>query len=81
MSSTAKKTAKCPVCGMLVEVGCCCGLTAQRHGETYHFCSQACQKEFNRKLSGRKKGRFTRWLERMDKSNRDAFGCSGPKCH
>jgi YHS domain-containing protein len=81
MDNTAKQSAKCPVCNMLVETGCCRGLTARRHGAEYHFCSKACLNEFKRKASGRRKGWFSRWLERMDKANRESFGGSGPKCH
>lgn len=56
-------------------------------GKSYSFCSESCQKAFEadpRKYLMQpppKKGRFKRWLDRMAKSNQQAFGSSGPKCH
>jgi YHS domain-containing protein len=81
MAQKAQEKVKCPVCGMLVQANCCGGLVSQKHGKNYHFCSKACEREFDRKISGKGKGWFGNWLDRMDKANREAFGCSGPKCH
>jgi YHS domain-containing protein len=80
MAKSVPNSAKCPVCGMTVEASCD-GITVERDNLTYYFCSEVCKEEFEKKTPGKRKGWWGRYLERMEKSNRKAFGTSGPKCH
>jgi len=72
------------VCGMDVSET----ETTQRikqNGVTYYFCSEQCKENFSdnpeRYLHPRKKGVFTRFLERLAKENNQAFGNKKPSCH
>lgn len=52
-------------------------------GRIYHFCAENCRSAFakNPEKYLKPKGFFARFLDRMAKSNKKAFGCKGPSCH
>jgi YHS domain-containing protein len=75
-----------PVCGMNVEPGKT-NLVSVHKGHSYWFCADACRRAFKadpdkylKPEPSEKKGWFGRWLDRMAKSNKEEFGCHGPKC-
>ncbi|MFZ7110414.1 MAG: YHS domain-containing protein [Desulfatiglandales bacterium] len=76
-----------PVCGMDVVPGKTKFVSIHR-GTSYWFCAEGCHTAFEtnpdkylKSGPGKKKGWFGRYLESMAKINKNAFGCSGPKCH
>lgn len=73
-----------PVCGMKIAPRNT-ELVSIHEGKSYWFCAEACRRAFEadpgKYLKYKKKGRIRRWLDRMAKSNQQAFGSSGPKCH
>lgn len=82
MSSLPYKAAKCPVCGMWVEIPGC-RFKLRRQGVTHYFCAESCLRTFSEnpdRYTGNGKGRWGRYLERMAKANKRAFGSGGPKC-
>jgi YHS domain-containing protein len=76
-----------PVCGMEVRPGKT-EIVSVYKGHKYWFCADGCRKAFEadpekylKPKPGKRKGRFGRYLDRMSKVNKEAFGCDGPKCH
>ena len=76
-----------PVCGMDVEPGRSKQVSVHK-GHSYWFCAEACRRAFEadpdrylKPTTGKKKGWFGRYLERMAKVNEKEFGCSGHTCH
>ena len=75
---------KDPICGMDVQE------RDARHvleveQETYYFCSNQCKEKYAQrygiKIRVRRKGVWTRFLEKLAKENEDSFGGSPPTCH
>ena len=86
-TATEPKKAIDPVCGMEVETAKT-NLLSVYKGRKYWFCAENCLKAFDshpdKYIEGKpkkKKGWFGRYLERMEKVNKEQFGCSGAKCH
>lgn len=56
-----------------------------RNDKTYYFCSEHCQETFSSQpetdMTPRRKGIFTRFLERLAKENKQTFGNKKPNCH
>lgn len=76
-----------PVCGMEVEPRRS-KLVSVHKGHSYWFCAEACRKAFEadpdrylKPTTGKKKGWFGRYLDRMAKVNEKEFGCGGHTCH
>lgn len=75
--------AKDPVCGMDVKEGGASHLLHIEH-ETLYFCSKPCKETYQnpeKKSTSKKKGFFARFLEKLAKSNEQAYGGTPPKCH
>ena len=57
----------------------------EHNSESYYFWSARCQQAFAHQpgiyMKPRKKGMFTRFLERLAKENNRTFGNSRPSCH
>ena len=73
---------KDPICGMMVESEKA-EFKTEQDGKTYYFCCEACKGKFDRKpvSDPKKKGFFTRFLERIAKANTEKFGSEPPSCH
>lgn len=73
---------KDPVCGMDVDEATA-PAKSEYQGKTYYFCCEACKGKFDRKpvSDPKKKGFFTRFLERIAKANTEKFGSEPPSCH
>lgn len=76
-----------PVCGMEVEPGSTRLVTVYQ-GHSYWFCARACREAFEKNprkylkpKHPKRKGWWSRYLDRLSKANRESFGCGGPKCH
>jgi YHS domain-containing protein len=70
------------ICGMVVDPETV-EFRIEQDGQTYYFCSEACKGKFDRKpvSDPKKKGFFTRFLERIAKANTEKFGSEPPSCH
>ena len=86
-SATATKEIKDPVCGMMVDPDKT-DLVASYQGSSYYFCAEGCRKAFEMNPKEylepkppERKGWFGRYLERLGKANKEAFGSKGPQCH
>jgi YHS domain-containing protein len=82
MTPINKSTARCPVCHMRLDPE----RTVRRavfQGRTYYFCSPACQDRFagDCTLKVRRKGIFSRFLDRLARAGAKEFGPCGPCCH
>lgn len=73
-----------PICGMDVQE------KGARHSihfehETIYFCSGQCKEAFaqstEKRGTSKKKGVFTRFLEKLAKDNEETFGGTPPSCH
>ena len=73
--------AKDPICGMIIDPETT-EFRSEQDGQTYYFCSEACKGKFDRKPSHlqKKKGFFTRFLERIAKANTEKFSGKPPSC-
>ena len=76
-----------PVCGMDVDPRKT-KLVSHFKGRSYWFCAEGCRKAFEsnpdkylKEEPTKKKGRISRFLQRMAKTNEKEFGCAGPRCH
>ncbi len=71
-----------PVCGMDINLKSTHPVHLYK-GDTYYFCVETCRTAFakNPEKYLKPKGFFSRFLDRMAKSNKKAFGCKGPSCH
>lgn len=71
-----------PVCGMDINPESTHPVYSYK-GDTDYFCVEACRTAFakNPEKYLNPKGFFSRFLDRMAKSNKKAFGCRGPSCH
>jgi Cu+-exporting ATPase len=71
-----------PVCGMDINPESTHPVYSYK-GDTYYFCIEACRTAFEKNPEKyiKPKGFFSRFLDRMAKSNQKAFGCRGPSCH
>jgi YHS domain-containing protein len=76
--------AKDPICGMDVNENETSHLLHDEH-KTIYFCSGQCKEKYARdngmKNVHRKKGFFSRFLEKLAKDNKETFGGSPPTCH
>jgi len=72
--------AKDPVCGMEVQTE---GALHKLHlgEETIYFCSTQCQDTYRQRRGLKKKGFFSRFIEKLAEDNQDSFGGTPPKCH
>jgi YHS domain-containing protein len=71
-----------PVCSMDINLKSTHPVYAYK-GHIYYFCAENCRTAFveNPEKYIKPKGFFARFLDRMAKSNKKAFGCKGPSCH
>jgi YHS domain-containing protein len=76
-----------PVCDMDVVPGRTTPVSVHKE-HSYWFCAEACRRAFEtdpdkyvKPKPVKKKGWFGKWLDRMAKSNKAVFGCTGSKCH
>ncbi|MBW2209004.1 MAG: YHS domain-containing protein [Deltaproteobacteria bacterium] len=76
-----------PVCGMDVVPGKT-RLVTLYQGHSYWFCASDCREAFEanpQKYLGlkhpKRKGWFSRYLDRMANANQKHLGCGKPKCH
>jgi YHS domain-containing protein len=71
-----------PVCSMDINLKSAHPVFAYK-GHIYYFCAENCRTAFvkNPEKYIKSKGFFARFLDRMAKSNKKAFGCKGPSCH
>lgn len=71
-----------PICGMVVEPKTAEFWTV-RGGQTYYFCGEVCKDKFEKEPAKylKKKGFFTRFLEKITKANEEKFGGEAPTCH
>jgi YHS domain-containing protein len=79
----ATKTVVDPVCGMKIDPDRD-AFTSTYKGESYHFCSEICLKQFGGheqgfldQAKGKKKGWWARYLEKLKKQEGDVRSC----CH
>lgn len=81
MENYTPTTARDPVCGMNVDPAST-RLVSSHKGRTYYFCAEGCQKTFesNPDKHVKSKGFFSRFLDRLGKSNKKQFGSKGPSC-
>ena len=82
-SVSSKKTVVDPVCGMAVDP-CNSEMTAEYEDEIFYFCDQGCLRTFEKNpakfknvTSGKKKGIWGRYLDRLNKSTDG----KAMKCH
>lgn len=81
MENVSGRTERDPVCGMMVDPAST-QMSTSHKGRTYYFCAESCRDAFDKdpKRYLKEKGILRRWLDRMAKSNREAFGSKGPSC-
>ncbi len=74
--------AKDPICGMEVDPKRPAANIEYR-GQTYYFCSEACKEAFskNPEKYPKKKGRWSRFLEKMVSAGQEEFKGQTPSCH
>jgi len=76
--------AKDPICGMDVQEKGALHILHLEHG-TFYFCSNQCKETYvqrsKMKKKVKKKGVFTKFLEKLAKDNNETFGGSPPTCH
>jgi Cu+-exporting ATPase len=82
MVTTQHPKVQDPVCSMDINPKSAHPFYAYK-GRTYYFCAENCRTAFTKNPDKylKPKGFFGRFLDRMAKSNKKAFGCKGPSCH